>query len=388
MKPALTITPPAWMRETALLNVMRLLNADGLNAMMVGGCIRNHLYGLDVTDIDIATRLKPDEVTGRLSAQGVKVIPTGIKHGTVTAFIHHKHFEITTLRHDHNTDGRHADVTFDADWTDDAKRRDFTINALYATCDGSIYDPLGTGLNDVYGHVVRFIDDPAQRITEDYLRILRFIRFSSRFNKGNADQASLDACRDLRTGIKNLSDERIVDELYKILSLNEAQTACTLMLKADIFPIEDRDIEALGRLVTLQYQLNCVDLDARYACVGFDKTYIKNTRIIQTFEKLQKFQNQWDGNIKLALYRFERSICIQGLLILKSQGHAIDDYTISTIMSTPAPIMPIIAQDVMDMFKIAQGPYVGKYLRMAESLWIDSGFQDDRETILSKMKQA
>ena len=158
--PVHKIQPPTWMRDIDLVRIMDTLNYNDTNARMVGGCIRNHYLNKPVLDIDIACIFPPDISADLLSSKGIRIIPTGIKHGTITAHINGKNFEITSLRRDVTTDGRHANVEFSNDWIEDAARRDFTINALYADRDGSIYDPLGNAFNDLQNHIVRFIGDP------------------------------------------------------------------------------------------------------------------------------------------------------------------------------------------------------------------------------------
>lgn len=383
MNPAMTITPPQWMREPALLNLMKLLNQGDLNALLVGGCVRDHLYGKDVHDIDIATSLTPDATMERLNSHGIKVIPTGLSHGTVTAIIHHHHFEITTLRHDHNQDGRHADVTFDAGWKDDAQRRDFTINALYATCDGSIYDPLGTGLNDLHNKTVRFIGDAERRIQEDALRILRFFRFYARFHDGEVNTESFSACKNLKHSINNLSDERVVDELYKTFDHYSAPKAFQAIKDADIFDLQN--IDQLSTLINLQTQLNCIDLNTRYIQVGLDQRYIKNNKTISFFKNLEAFKQAWNGNINLALYRFERPIVLQGLLSLKAEGQNVTDIIVSGAMNNRTPQLPVTATDIMDHFKIGEGREVGKHLKRAENIWVNGDFSMKRQDILDKI---
>ncbi|MHA1570627.1 MAG: CCA tRNA nucleotidyltransferase, partial [Alphaproteobacteria bacterium] len=183
MKPAEKMRPKAWMGSAAVRLVMDALNMNGTAARFVGGCVRDMLLDRDVKDVDIATPLHPSDVMQRLDSVGVRTIPTGIDHGTVTAVVDDdscpfSHFEITTLRADVTTDGRRATVAFVDDWAVDAARRDFTINALFCDMDGTVYDPVG-GLEDLRARRVRFVGDPSQRIGEDVLRLLRFFRFQA-----------------------------------------------------------------------------------------------------------------------------------------------------------------------------------------------------------------
>ena len=184
----------------------------------VGGCVRKALCGEKIDDIDLATTLKPDEVKKKLNKEDIKVIDTGISHGTLTAIINKKKFEITTLRKDVSTDGRHANVEFTSNWKLDALRRDFTINAIYAEIDGRIFDPLD-GISDLQNGKVKFVGSPEKRIQEDYLRILRYFRFFTQYSKMDYDQDTIRSIKKNINGLNKISNERIYDELKKILVL-------------------------------------------------------------------------------------------------------------------------------------------------------------------------
>ena len=197
--------------------VFACLNRDGFESRVVGGAVRNALLGRPVNEVDFATTAKPDDVV-RLAAQaGIKTVPTGIAHGTVTLIACGVPFEVTSLRRDVETDGRHATVAFGTDWAEDARRRDFTMNALYADAQGKVHDPLG-GLNDLRAGRVRFVGDPAQRIREDYLRTLRFFRFSAGYARGAFDPEGIAAAIRERMGLLRLSRERVRTELLRILA--------------------------------------------------------------------------------------------------------------------------------------------------------------------------
>ncbi len=383
--PAHKITPPEWMRDQDLILILDTLNHDDINARMVGGCIRNHYTNKSIYDIDIACKLTPDKSIEILKKQGIKTIPTGIEHGTITAHINDNNFEITTLRHDIKTDGRHAKVTFTTDWTEDAKRRDFTMNALYADRDGSIYDPTSTGLNDIQNHIVRFIGDADIRIQEDYLRILRFMRFYAEFHIGDPDKQSLSACIKHKDKISTLSDERIEDELNKILSKDSAPRAIKLIENHQILPIPIGTSTILSNLIELQNQLNLSNIYTRKYILINTKKHIKNKSILNYINKLYELKKTWDGNIKHALYMYGREVTTQGLLILKAEGHDITDIQISDAINTPVPQLPITATDIMQHFKIGEGREVGKKLKQAEAIWIESNFTLKHNQILEKM---
>ncbi|HUD52423.1 CCA tRNA nucleotidyltransferase, partial [Parvibaculum sp.] len=246
----------SWLNETDTRAVMAALQADGGKARFVGGSVRNALLGEPVLDIDIATNETPERASALLSAKGIKVVPTGIAHGTVTAVTPTRHFEITTLRVDVKSHGRHADVAFTEDWQADAERRDFTMNALYADADGTVHDPLGEGRADLKARRVRFIGEPEARIREDYLRILRFFRIHAWYGKGEPDAAGLKACAELRDGLRQLSGERVRDELLKTAAADNAGTAFRQMAAAGILSVVLPEASRLDRFEKL------VDIEA------------------------------------------------------------------------------------------------------------------------------
>ena len=223
-----------WM--TAAAPVMDALEAAGGGdcARYVGGCVRNTLLGKPVSDIDIATRLTPEAVIVALKAAGLKAVPTGVEHGTVTAISDSKPYEITTLRRDVATDGRRAVVAFTDDWGEDAQRRDFTLNALYAQRDGNLFDPTGQGIADCRAGRIVFVGEAEARVREDYLRILRFFRFFAWNGAGPADAAALAACERLKGELKSLSAERVSKELLKLLAANDPRQAVGLMMRSGV----------------------------------------------------------------------------------------------------------------------------------------------------------
>jgi poly(A) polymerase len=222
-----------WLKERPLSALLDLLNRDGEEARVVGGAVRNALLELPHGDIDIATTALPREVMRRTEAAGFKAVPTGIDHGTVTVVIEGKPFEVTTLREDVETFGRHATVRFGRDWTRDAERRDFTMNALSLSADGTVHDYVG-GLGDLKKRHVRFIGDAAMRIAEDYLRILRFFRFHAYYGEGHPDAAGLHAAIVSRTGMEQLSRERIRMELMKLMVAPRAVAALAAMAESGL----------------------------------------------------------------------------------------------------------------------------------------------------------
>ena len=223
-----------WLADPALHRVFEALDGQ---ARVVGGCVRNALMGFPIDDVDVATPLTPDAVTERLKAAGLKAVPTGIEHGTITAVADRRPFEITTLRRDVTTDGRNATVAFTDDWSEDAGRRDFRLNALYADLDGTIFDPTGQGIADAEAGRIVFVGDPETRIREDYLRILRFFRFFAWYGRGEPDAAGLRACAALKDGMGRLSAERVSKELLKLLAAPDPRRTVRLMADAGVLAL-------------------------------------------------------------------------------------------------------------------------------------------------------
>ena len=245
-----------WLSNPSARAVFAALAAGGHEARAVGGAVRNALFGKAVKDVDIATTAAPEETMRLARAAGLKAHPTGIEHGTITVVAGHEPYEVTTLRRDIETFGRHARVTFTTDWTEDAKRRDFTMNALYCAADGTIHDPLG-GYPDLAARRVRFIGDAHERIREDFLRILRFFRLYAEYGRGEPDPTSLDACVAERTGLANLSGERIRAEFLRMLAAPGAvDAAASLAIYGILEPLHlHLDPHLLARLVEIETAL-------------------------------------------------------------------------------------------------------------------------------------
>ncbi|MBJ7320154.1 MAG: CCA tRNA nucleotidyltransferase [Brevundimonas sp.] len=225
-----------WLEAKATRAVMAALQAAGGPdcARFVGGCVRNSLLGQPVDDIDIATRLRPEETMTALQAAGLKAVPTGLEHGTVTGVSERKPYEITTLRRDVETDGRRAVVAFTEDWAEDAARRDFRLNALYADAAGTVFDPTGGGLADAAEGRIVFVGEAETRIREDYLRILRFFRFQAWYGRGEPDASGLTACAALKAGMAQLSAERVSKELLKLLAARDPRSAVRAMAETGV----------------------------------------------------------------------------------------------------------------------------------------------------------
>lgn len=256
---SVSISDAPWLKDKALQKLLAVLSADGEEARIAGGAVRNALLGEAVTDIDIATTCLPDETEKRAGEAGFKPVPTGKAHGTITVVAHGKPFEVTTLRADVENHGRHATVAFGRDWQVDAERRDFTINALYATADGQVVDLVG-GIADLEKRNLRFIGNAEDRIREDYLRILRFYRFFAWYGSGRPDAEGIKASARLKSGLRQLSAERIWAELKKLLSAPDPSRALLWMRQsgvlASVLPESEKwGIDAVPGLVAAERDL-------------------------------------------------------------------------------------------------------------------------------------
>jgi poly(A) polymerase len=249
-----------WMatpRTRAVIEALETAGGEGC-ARFVGGCVRNAILERPIDDIDIATQLEPPQVMQALKAAGLRFVPTGVEHGTITAICAGQPFEVTTLRRDVATDGRRAVVAFTRDWAEDAQRRDFRLNALYLDAQGGLYDPVGRGLEDARAGRIIFVGDPEERIREDYLRILRFFRFFAWYGRGTADAAGLEACAALKAGLGLLSGERVSKELLKLLAADDPRAAVALMQQAGVLAAvlpNSVGLERLNRLVGIERSL-------------------------------------------------------------------------------------------------------------------------------------
>lgn len=403
MIPALTITQPDWMRGHAAQSLMDILNGEGDTvAMFVGGCVRNAVCGESVMDIDIATSLTPTQVMDILAAAQVRVIPTGIDHGTVTAVHEGRTFEITTLRRDVATDGRHAVVAFSTDWAEDAARRDFTINTLLADASGRIYDPLAQGLADLQaGHVI-FVGNAQQRVAEDYLRVLRFFRFHARYGKGKADDSALAACRGAADKIRTLSRERITDELFKILAVDNPAPALRLMFDcgvlADLVDEVYQDTD-MNLLVSLQKQGLWLDRAARLGLLlGYsEQTLNRSAQYLvlsnETKNALALYQDvpptaPGPREAKLWIYRHGHALARQMVCIglMRARRDKITNDIFEILQDWEVPVLPVGGQELMKE-GISAGPEIGRLLRLIETWWIENDYAPDRESCLIKLEQ-
>lgn len=404
MKPIRHIAPPLWMTEAPTQALMHALEGFEVapKAMFVGGCVRNTLLGKPEGDIDVATQFAPQDVIRRLQAARMKVVPTGMEHGTVTAVGIGKTFEVTSLRKDVETDGRRAVIAFTEDWLEDAQRRDFTMNTLLASASGAVYDPTGQGVKDLEAGKVVFVGDPAQRIAEDYLRILRFFRFHCYYGKGVPDAAALKACVAAADKIGTLSRERITHEFLRILLADNPTDIIELMLKNKIlngFPHTIYQKDVLFRLCDFQYRHRAVDLMPRLfvfaglrrdALPGFEGRLVFSNVQKKTFEVLGDIVNRSDemsrSHIKPLIYKYGNEAVLQGVLVYA----AIPDRTpanfqelVDVCRSWKAPAFPVKGDDLIKA-GVQPGPALGQALARVEQWWMEQDFKPSKAECLKK----
>jgi poly(A) polymerase len=398
MTPSGAIVPPAWMTEPATRRVIAALQAGGQAARFVGGAVRDAVLGRPVTDIDIATPLAPDAAMRALEAAGIKVVPTGIDHGTVTAVIERRHLEITTLRRDVETDGRHARVAYTDDWAADAARRDFTINALFADADGTLYDPTGQGLDDLNAGRVRFIGDPTQRIAEDYLRLLRFFRFQARYGSGAPDAAAVAACAAAAAQLDRLSAERVWAELKRLLAAVDPAPMIALMAAQRILPHvlpRPADVGCLERLVAGERDVPIVPLCRLAALVG---------RLDAVEPTAQRLRLSNAESARLAgilgaaaivdqppcrlVRRFGRDAALDGVRLAAARGlgpaaAATARAKITAWVELP---LPITGDDVLSL-GVPPGRLVGELLGQVAAWWEEQDCGADRKACLAALRR-
>jgi poly(A) polymerase len=394
----------AWLRDPPVRRVLGLLNSDGEEARVVGGAARNALIGVALSDVDVATTALPQEVMRRAVAAGIKAVPTGFEHGTVTLVIEGIPFEVTTLREDVETFGRKATVAFGRDWRIDAERRDFTINALSITPDGIVHDYVG-GLDDLAARRVRFIGDPARRIAEDYLRILRFFRFQASYSNGVPDRDGLHACIVARDGLATLSRERVCAELMKLLAAPHAVATLTVMAEAGF---ADRVLGGVPRVASFA---DMVEAEAAMALapspirrlgalgvfIAEDAERLRERLRLSNaeYQRLEAMADHWwqvspsadEAPTRALLYRLGPAHFVDRVLLAWSRaGAGADDPSWRTLAALPdrweAPQFPLRAADLMSR-GLAKGPGLGAALAAAEQAWIAAGFPADPEALSS-----
>jgi poly(A) polymerase len=382
------LTDAEWFHAPELKAVVAALSIGAEKPRIVGGAVRDGLLELPVADVDLATTLTPDQVISALEAARIKAVPTGIDHGTITAVSNGKPFEITTLRRDVSTDGRRARVAFSTDWQEDAARRDFTINALYADPDsGEVFDYFG-GLNDLKAGIVRFIGDATARIAEDHLRILRYFRFYARFGKSVPDAEAIAACEASAKSLMALSRERIADELIKLLALPDPSESVRLMVKHKIFAAYLPEIAAdvVARLVRLLAREKAVSFEPKAerrlsALLADDRTTVEqvasrlklSNRIrVELPERITEL-NPVGASARELGYRHGVAMATDMFLL---HGNETDwRYGVEALRNWTPPVLPIKGGEIVAR-GLTAGPLVAKTLKAVEQQWIAEGFPD------------
>ena len=403
-----------WLRDKGLQRLLQALCEDGEEARIAGGAVRDALLGRDVSDIDIATTTLPDETERRAQAAGFRTVPTGKEHGTITVLAGKAAYEVTTLRADVETDGRHARVAFGRDWREDAARRDFTINALYATAEGEVIDLVG-GLADLEARTLRFIGEPEARIREDYLRILRFFRFFAWYGAGRPEADGLRACARLKEGLSRLSAERVWAELKKLLSAPDPARALLWMrqtgvLSAVLPESEKWGIDAVHALVAAGGDLGwkpdpllrleaIVPPDAaRMAALAARLKLSKAEAARLSAWALTPPVSPDTGEAALAklAYRGDRQAVGDRLRLGLASARARAEHDSGALAEAGGylrllrfldgwekPVFPLTGNDLAAL-GVATGPQMGALLARLEAEWVEGGFRQTRDALLAR----
>lgn len=375
-----------WLKAKPTQGVMGMLARADYQAFVVGGCVRDTLLDAPVSDIDIATDALPEHVVWLATSAGFHSVPTGIEHGTVTVVAENVPFEVTTFRKDVETDGRRATVTFAGSIEEDARRRDFTMNALYASAEGIVRDPIG-GLPDLFARRIRFIDDAGTRIKEDYLRSLRFFRFHAWYGdpREGFDSEAVAAIAAHVDGLQTLSRERIGSELLKLLAAPDPAPAVAGMRSTGVLAaiLPGANDAALAHLVHLESQSGIPpDPLRRLAVLGGEglqsrlRLSRKDSARLADIRKVPQLEPGEAG------FRLGAETALNGMLVLAaSTGHLVDPAAILAAVGAAKQRFPITAADLMPDLN---GVELGKTLDRLEQQWIDSGFSLDRATLLAR----
>ena len=395
-----------WLTETGAASILAALPQG--TTRFVGGCIRNAIMGEPIGDIDMATQLEPKAVQAALAVAKIKTVPTGIDHGTLTAVVDGVPYEITSLRKDVETDGRRAVIAFTQDWAEDAIRRDFTINALYADADGQIFDPTGEGLEDIKSRKFKFVGDPDARVREDYLRISRYFRFIAWYcGEGKIDAAALKACRENRAGLKSLSAERVWAEHKRLLRAPNPERAARIMLTNDVLPVifpESSNVEGLALMISLEKRqgmepdpmLRLMAMSGRdeFAMAGLAKrlklSNAEKARLLSWAGNQVAFSPDMDERMfKQGIYASTPQTAYDRMMV-RAAGE--DDPILSAVWAAkaefaknwPVPVFPLQGRDLKSA-GVKDGPEMGKILRALKELWVRSGFEADKGKLLTAL---
>ena len=377
------LDPAEWLDRPGIKRLLKALDAKGGHARFVGGAVRDFLLGEHPGDLDLATTHRPDEVVRRLEKAGIKAVPTGIDHGTVTAISSGTIVEVTSLRADVSTDGRRATVAYTDDWKQDAGRRDFTINALYADpYSGELHDYYG-GLEDLRSRTVRFIGEPLQRIAEDHLRILRYFRFHARYGHGDPDPQALQACTERANDLMALSRERIADELLKLLALDDPLPTARLMLERGLFAPVVPEIASVDRLAALidaervaaippaplRRLASLLPADAEVASQVAGRLKLSN----KAKKRLASAADRSLGiNPQALAYRVGTESAVDRLLLAGRPADA------AAVAAWTPPRLPISGGQLIAR-GVPEGPAVARTLKRIEDEWEAAGFPRGEE---------
>ncbi len=409
MTVAARLAPQPWMTAPESRAVFDALVAGGADARFVGGCVRDAWLGRPVKDIDIATHAPPERVMELLAAAGIRAIPTGIAHGTVTALSGGRPYEITTLRRDVESFGRHARVEFTDDWMEDAARRDLTMNALSCTADGLVHDPFG-GLADLAAGRVRFVGDARRRIAEDVLRLLRFFRFHAHYGRGAPDADALAACTELAPRLPTLSGERVRGELFRLLTAPGAAAVWRLMIgqgvMAPLLPTATAT-GRLDRLARLEHDLDePPDPTRRLAAVLEEEDRAGALAVAGTLRLSNGERDRLaalveppvalspaDDRIRLrqALYRVGDAALYRDLMLMAALdcGGPLDLTALRAARAVaddlPALRLPIAGRDLLAL-GVGRGPGLGRLLKQVEAWWIAADFRPDHAACLAEAR--
>jgi poly(A) polymerase len=391
------LTDAPWLKSGPTARVLALLNGGGEEARVIGGAVRNALLKIPTGDIDIATTSLPDEVIRRAKAAGIKSVPTGIDHGTVTLVVEGQPFEVTTLREDAETYGRKAKVAFGRDWVRDAERRDFTINGLSVDAHGVVHDHVG-GLDDIAARRVRFIGDPHQRIAEDYLRILRFFRMHASYGAGQPDRVGYLACIAGRAGLASLSAERVRMEMLKLVVADGAAVAVTAMADGGLlepifggvcytgpFAAMIAAERALGLQASAVRRLGALTVavteDAKRVAARLRLTNAETKALDSMGHRWWRLPGMDEARARRLLYRLGEQPYRDRLLLAWARAGADNDQAHWRELATlpqrwRAPKFPLKAADFISR-GIAEGPALGHVLTLAEDAWLAADFPQE-----------
>lgn len=414
------------LEDPSLQRVFAALEQDGDEARLVGGCVRNAVLGEPVGDLDLATQALPQTVVERAQAAGLKAIPTGLEHGTVTLVVNKTPFEVTTLRRDVETDGRHAVVAFSRDFAEDAARRDFTMNALYVDSKGVLHDPLD-GLADLEARRVRFIGDAGQRIAEDYLRVLRYFRFYGWYGRGAPDRDAIKAIVGNRAGLSDLSVERVWSELKKLLAAPQAARSLLWMRQTGVYQIvlpESGDMDLYARFGRLESALE-LDVDPLLRLLALlPLAHSEEDRVAALAKRLKLSGAETDRlkaaqtafgaideagftsllndekALRVALYQHSAQAMADALVLslavdldpnpeidLPSERVVRLQAALDLSKNWQKPVLPVSGKDMLN-HGVEAGPQVGAALQVMEAAWVASDFTMDRDALLAVFKHS